>query len=325
MVRCVDHPGGAHSMKRPSSLPLSLLLVALLGAGCASTPAAKKYTPVDTGNAFLWEVKDPRGGTAYLVGSIHMGKAGALTLPSSMESAFTKAHVLAVEVDTTRTDEAAMQKLVRELGTFPEGQSLSQRLDPSTRDLLSRAATRLGVQPQGLERLRPWLAGIVLNNLEFKAAGYEQGHGVDRAFLDRAHAAHKQVLELETAEAQFRMLSGTPDNLQDLMLRDQLRREQGPGEIVEALTSAWKAGDADGMAGLLLEGAKDTTYRPVYERVFFERNVQMASRLEALLTEPRVHLVVVGAGHVVGPEGIVALLQKKGHSVRQLPRETPID
>ncbi|WP_342377881.1 TraB/GumN family protein [Myxococcus stipitatus] len=308
-------------MKRPSFLPLSLLLVAWLGAGCASTPVARKYVPVDSGNAFLWEVKDSRGGVAYLVGSIHMGKPGDLALPAAMEAAFTKSEVLAVEVDTTRTDPTEMQKLVRELGTFPEGQGLSQRLDPSTRALLDRAATRLGISAQGLERLRPWLAGLLLNNLEFQAAGYQQGHGVDRAFLDRAHGIQKQVLELETADGQLRMLAGTPDKLQDLMLRDQLRREQGPAEIVEALTSAWKAGDADGMASLLLEGAKDTTYRPVYERVFFERNVQMAHKLEALLTEPRVHLVVVGAGHVVGPEGIVALLQKKGHTVRQLPRD----
>ncbi|WP_426734102.1 TraB/GumN family protein [Myxococcus faecalis] len=312
-------------MKRASSLSLSLLLVVLLGAGCASTLAARKYTPVDTGKAFLWEVKGAEGGTAYLVGSIHMGKPGALALPASMDAAFGKAEVLAVEVDTTRTDAAAMGKLVRELGMLPEGQRLTQRLDPATRELLGRAATRLGVEVKGLERLRPWLAGLVLNNLEFEAAGYKQGHGVDRAFLDKAHGVKKQVMELETADGQLRMLAGTPESLQDLMLRDQLRREQGPGEIVEALTSAWQAGDAEGMAGLLLEGAKDETYRPVYERVFFERNVQMADRLEGLLGEPRVHLVVVGAGHVVGAEGIVALLQKKGHTVRQLPRDAVVE
>ncbi|WP_338872152.1 TraB/GumN family protein [Myxococcus stipitatus] len=308
-------------MKRPSFLPLSLLLVAWLGAGCASTPTARQYVPADSGNAFLWEVKDSHGGVAYLVGSIHMGKPGALTLPASMEAAFSKAEVLAVEVDTTRTDPTTLQKLVLELGTLPEGQGLSQRLDPTTRELLERTATRLGIAAQGLERLRPWLAGLLLNNLEFEAAGYKQGHGIDRAFLDRAHGLQKQVMELETADGQLRMLAGTPDKLQDLMLRDQLRREQPPAEIVEALTSAWKAGDADGMAALLLEGAKDATYRPVYERVFFERNVQMANKLDTLLAEPRVHLVVVGAGHVVGPEGIVALLQKKGHTVRQLPRD----
>ncbi|MCP3099206.1 TraB/GumN family protein [Myxococcus sp. K15C18031901] len=313
-------------MKRPSSLPLSLLLVALLGAGCATTPAAPRYVPVDTGKAFLWEVKGAGGGgTAYLVGSIHMGKAGALALPPSMEAAFARADVLAVEVDTTRTDEAQMKKLVQELGMYPDGQGLSKRLDAGTLLLLNRKATGLGVQQAALDRLKPWLVGMVLTNLEFQAAGYEQGHGVDRAFLDRAHADHKRVVELESADSQLRMLAGTPDDLQDLMLRDQLRRERAPADILETLTSAWKAGDAEGMKALLLEGAEDPTYRPVYERVFFQRNAQMAARLEGMLSEPGTHLMVVGAGHVVGPEGIVALLQKKGHVVRQLPRDTPVE
>ena len=309
-------------MKRLSLLT-SLLLTALLGAGCASTPApAKPYTPVDTGQAFLWEVKDGRGrgGTAYLVGSIHMGREGELTLPPAMEAAFAKSDALVVEVDVGKVDPAAMQKLVMELGRLPEGQRLTQRLDPVTVTLLDRAALRMGVPLANLEPLRPWLVGMVLSITELQRAGYQQGHGVDRAFLTRARDAGKAILELETAEGQLRMLAGTPDPLQDLMLRDQLRRTQEAGAVLDQLVAAWKAGDSEGMASLLLEGAQDPTYRPVYERIFFERNVQMASGVDALLAQPRTHFVVVGAGHVVGPEGLVALLQKQGHTVRQLPR-----
>ncbi|WP_223758964.1 TraB/GumN family protein [Myxococcus sp. RHSTA-1-4] len=309
-------------MKRLSLLT-SLLLTALLGGGCASTPApAKPYTPADTGHAFLWEVKDGRGrgGTAYLVGSIHMGREGELALPPSMEAAFAKSDALVVEVDVDKADPAAMQKLVMELGRFPEGQRLSQRLDPVTMTLLSRATERMGVPVSNFEPLRPWLVSMVLTVTELQKAGYQQGHGVDRAFLTRARGAGKDILELETAEGQLRMLAGTPDALQDLMLRDQLRRTREAGEVLEQLVAAWKAGDAEGMAALLLEGAQDPTYRPVYERIFFERNVQMAAGLDALLAQPRTHFVVVGAGHVIGPEGIVALLQKQGHTVRQLPR-----
>ncbi|MFP2904226.1 TraB/GumN family protein [Pyxidicoccus sp. 3LFB2] len=308
-------------MKRLSLLS-SLLLTALLGVGCASAPTAKPYAPVDTGHAFLWEVKDGRGrgGTAYLVGSIHMGREGELPLPPSMEAAFAKSDALVVEVDVNKVDPGAMQKLVMELGRLPDGQRLSQRLDPVTLTLLDRAAQRMGLALANLEPLRPWLVGMVLSVTELQKAGYQQGHGVDRAFLTRARDAGKAVLELETAEGQLRMLAGTPDSLQDLMLRDQLRRTREAGAVLDQLIAAWKAGDADGLAALVLEGANDATYRPVYERIFFERNVQMATGVDALLAQPRTHFVVVGAGHVVGPQGLVALLQKQGHTVRQLPR-----
>jgi uncharacterized protein YbaP (TraB family) len=310
-----------HPMKRLSLLP-SLLLTALLGVGCASTPPPKPYVPIDTGHAFLWEVKDghARGGTVYLVGSIHMGKTGELALPPSMEAAFAKSDALVVEVDVNKVDPAAMQKLVRELGRLPDGQRLSQRLDPITMTLLGRAAQRMGLPVSNLEPLRPWLVGMVLSVTELQQAGYKQGEGIDRAFLTRAHDAGKSVLELETAEGQLRMLAGTPDDLQDLMLRDQLRRTTAAGTVLDQLVAAWKAGDADGMASLLLDGANEPTYVPVYERIFFERNVQMASGVDALLAQPRTHFVVVGAGHVVGPKGLVALLQQQGHTVRQLDR-----
>lgn len=311
-------------MKRLSLLA-SFFLTALLGLGCASTPQPKPYVPADSGQAFLWEVKDGkgRGGTAYLVGSIHMGKEGDLPLPPSMEAAFARSDALVVEVDVDKVDAAAMQKLVMDLGRLPEGQRLSQRLDPATLLLLERAAQNLGVPRASLEPLRPWLVSMVLSITELQRAGYQQGHGVDRALIGRAREAGKPIVELETAEGQLRMLAGTPDSLQDLMLRDQLRRTRDAGSVLQQLISAWKAGDADGLASLVLEGASDATYRPVYERIFFERNVQMAAGVDALLAQPRTHFVVVGAGHVVGPEGLVTLLQKQGHSVRQLPRASP--
>lgn len=305
------------------SLLTSLFLSALLGLGCASTPAPTPAAsaPTDTGLAFLWEVTDAKGGLAYLVGSVHLGKEGTLPLTPSMEDAFEKSDVLVVEVDVGKVDTADMQRLLRGLGLLPKGQRLTDRLEPETMMLLGSTAERLGLEVRNLERLRPWLVGLTIGVMEFQRAGYQQGHGVDRAFLDRAHGAQMDIVELETAESQLRLLAETPEPLQDLMLRDQLRRERPVAEVLEQLIGTWKAGDAERLAQLLLEGAADPTYRPVYERIFFERNQQMASSMAAMLAQPRTHFVVVGAGHVVGPGGIVDLLQKRGFTARQLARD----
>ncbi|AKQ69869.1 hypothetical protein A176_006781 [Myxococcus hansupus] len=311
-----------HAMKS-SSLLTSLLLSTWLGLGCASTPAPTPdaAAPTDTGLAFLWEVTDSKGGLAYLVGSVHLGKEGTLPLTPSMETAFEKSDVLVVEVDVGKVDTADMQRLLRGLGLLPKGQRLTDRLEPETMMLLGSTAERLGLELRNLERLRPWLVGLTIGVMEFQRAGYQQGHGVDRAFLDRARGVQMDIVELETAESQLRLLAETPEPLQDLMLRDQLRRERPVAEVLELLIGTWKAGDAERLAQLLLEGAEDPTYRPVYERIFFERNQQMARSMEAMLAEPRTHFVVVGAGHVVGPGGIVDLLQKRGFTARQLPRD----
>jgi hypothetical protein len=74
------------------------------------------------------------------------------------------------------------------------------------------------------------------------------------------------------------------------------------------------------MAALVFQDPTDPALRPVYEKLFYERNARMAEALEGMLAQPRTWFVVVGAGHVVGPEGLVALLEKQGHRVRQLPK-----
>jgi uncharacterized protein YbaP (TraB family) len=301
---------------------LSLLFAALLGPACASAPSPAPEpapAPAASERAFLWEVKSAQGGTAYVVGSIHLGRPGELSFPASMEEAFTRSDALVVEVDVGAVDAAALQRFIVEQGMLPPNQRLSERLDPETAKLLGPAAERVGLPVAGLERMRPWVVAVTLSVMELQRAGYQAGLGVDRVFLDRARGA-KEIVELESAEAQLRMLSSLPEPLQDAMLRDQLRRSEQFTRGLEQITQAWKAGDAEGMAALVFKDLADPEIRPVYEKLFYERNVRMAQALEGMLAKPRTWFVVVGAGHVVGPQGVVALLEKQGHQVRQLPK-----
>lgn len=316
-------PLGGCTVKRSSPL-LSLLLFALLGLACASAPApvpAAAEAPAPVERAFLWEVKSAQeqGGTMYVVGSIHLGRPGELSFPASMDAAFARSDALVVEVDVGTVDALALQRFILEQGMLPPNQRLSERLDPETAKLLGPAAERVGLPLAGLERMRPWVVAVTLSVMELQRAGYQAGLGVDRVFLDRARGA-KEILELETAEGQLRMLAGLPEPLQDAMLREQLSRSEQFTQGLERIIAAWKAGDAEGMAALVFPEVADPALRPVYEKLFYERNARMARALGGMLAQPRTWFVVVGAGHVVGPEGVVALLEKQGHRVRQLPK-----
>jgi uncharacterized protein YbaP (TraB family) len=304
----------------------SLLFSALLGLACASAPApvpvaAEAPAPAPAERAFLWEVKSAQaqGGTVYVVGSIHLGRPGELSFPASMDAAFARSDALVVEVDVGTVDALALQRFILEQGMLPPNQRLSERLDPETAKLLGPAAERVGLPLAGLERMRPWVVAVTLSVMELQRAGYQAGLGVDRVFLDRARGA-KEILELETAEGQLRMLAGLPEPLQDAMLREQLSRSEQFTQGLERIIAAWKAGDAEAMAALVFRDEADPVLRPVYEKLFYERNVRMAQALGGMLAQPRTWFVVVGAGHVVGPEGVVALLEKQGHRVRQLPK-----
>jgi uncharacterized protein len=312
------------SLLRP--LP-SLLLALLLTQGCAGTPrpapAPLSVRPASD-KAFLWEVQGPEGrGTAYVVGSVHFAKQGGLELPPSMQEAFARADTLVVEVDPGQVAPEQMQELVRRLGLLPGGQRLSARLNPATQRLLDVELKRANIPRQNLEPLRPWLAAVTLSVLQLQRAGFDGDSGVDALFLARAKAQKKPVHALETAESQVRVLAELPEPLQEQMLRDQLVGMGKNGEQLAFFLEAWTNGDGEAVDAAIQQGASNPELRAFYERVFYERNAQMAEALDALLRTPRTLFVVVGAGHVVGERGVVADLVRRGYTARQLPREAP--
>jgi hypothetical protein len=140
-------------------------------------------------------------------------------------------------------------------------------------------------------------------------------------FLANARGT-KPIIELETAEEQLQVFSELPEPVQHQMLRDHLLRMEDREKGLDRLVAAWNAGDAEALAAELFKREQDdSAVRPLYEKLFYERNTRMAGKVEQLLARSGVWFVVVGAGHVVGPRGLVELLRKHGYRVRQLPRE----
>lgn len=301
-----------------------LLLALLLASGCAGTPRGAEPSGAarpPSGLAFAWELRGPEGrGTAYVVGSVHFAKAGGPQLPPSLLEAFERSEALVVEVDPGTVSKAQTRELVRTLGLLPGGQRLSSRLDPVTLRLLDLELRRADIPKQNLEPLRPWLAAVTLSVLQLQRAGFDGEAGVDRLFLARAGVAKKEVRSLESAESQVRMLAGLPEPLQELMLRDQLTSLGRGGGQLDFFVRAWEDGDAAAVDAAIQQGAGNPELRPFYERVFFERNARMAAALDAQLATSRTLFVVIGAGHVVGERGVLALLSQRGYSVRQLRR-----
>jgi hypothetical protein len=298
---------------------LSALLVSLvaLASGCAA-PTRTAGAPT-TPRAFAWEVEAPSGARLTLVGSIHMGRPGDLPMPPAVDAAFARADVLVVEVDTGAIDQKQLQTHIMLLGMLPPERSLRQELGPELWARLEPRLSAVGLPLAGADRLEPWLVAMMLPTLEMAQAGYVHEGGVDKYFLDRARGK-KDIVELESAVGQLRMLAELGETQQKSWLQEQLEAPRRADEMVEAFAQAWRAGDADAMAEHLFANVGRPEYKDLYEHVFFARNRRMLERLRALLAQPgRTCFVVVGAGHVVGKDGLVDLFTRAGHRVRQLP------
>lgn len=310
---------------RPGPRPAAAVALLALAA-CAGPQAAKQAWPAGTGApapmAFLWKVTRPDGAgrPLYLTGSIHAGRPGQFVFPPAFERVIHEADALVVEVDPRTMESPEVQGLVFGLGTYRPPDGLEPRLDEKTRALLPAGLARNGLDPRAVAQLRPWVLAVTLGMMELQRAGYDPKGGIDQLLFERFRAS-RPIVELETAPEQLRMLARLPEQTQLLMLRDVLEGGETLGPSLARIAAAWSRGDTAAVEAATFERAGDPQLAAMYEAVFFARNRTMAAKLAPLADGPRVHLAVVGAGHLVGPKGVLALLAGKGLLVRQLEPE----
>ncbi|MCJ7764581.1 MAG: TraB/GumN family protein [Thiovulaceae bacterium] len=257
--------------------------------------------------------------TVYILGSIHLAKPELYPLESAIEEAYEKSGVLVVELDAqSRKSMSVMQNTVARLGRYPKGKSLRSELSSATYDALQRYTNRAGIVLETLEQMRPWVVMLQLSITEMQRLGYSPRLGIDKHFIDRAKQERKPILALETIEEQMALLSREEKHYQEKLLRYSLASMSEMEPMLNELSASWKNGDAKAMEQmLLLSMQNDASLKDLYDDFVTRRNYKMTEKINALLRSERDYFVVVGAAHVIGKEGIVGLLEKRGYKVVQ--------
>ncbi len=264
-----------------------------------------------------WQLRAP-GLEVTLLGSIHMAYPDTYPLRSPIEAAFDDAATLVVEVDTLSLDPLVTEQLVATRGRLPEGQTLDQVLEPATWAELSAYLGERGVPPEAIAALKPGMVVTVLSVIALQELGLRPDLGIDIHFIRQAAREGKSVVELESFEQQLDMLLGFPQS--DLLLQQTLEEVADMKAAMDPLYQAWLNGDAVSLERLLISEslAEHPEFEPVYEPLFFERNREMTENLQQLFNSGGKYFVVVGAGHLVGEQGIISLLQERGFELRPL-------
>lgn len=258
-------------------------------------------------------------GTAvvHLLGSIHLASADLYPLRAALTDAYVDADALVVEVDIGAIDPQRLQRWIKAHGMYPPGESLRDHLQPATWRRLQTYLQNQGLDAANFVQQKPGLLVTTLSMLQMKAAGLSPELGIDAFFLARAHRERKPIVELESLEQQLNLLSNLPNP--DLLINQTLDEIAELPELTDTLFDAWKQGDADHLAELLLTDGlqQHPEYQPLFEQIYSARNRAMAQRIGRLLTAGGNHFVVVGAAHLVGEDGLVALLRQAGLTVEQ--------
>jgi uncharacterized protein YbaP (TraB family) len=263
---------------------------------------------------FLWKATGKQG-VIYLLGSVHVLSKDYYPLDPALETSFKDADLLVEEVDLADmlAPEAQMQMLTR--GSLPAGQTLDKLLSPSTLALVNKT---LADVPAGelLKRFKPWMLALTIQALELQKGGFDPSLGLDKHFYDLAQEARKEVQGLETVEYQLSRFDEMTPEQQDRLLAEAVKELATEKANVGKLADAWKAGDAATVERIVLADLKSDPV--IYRRLLVERNQNWLPKLEALFTRRGHAFVVVGAAHLVGPDGLLAMLKAKGYTVEQM-------
>jgi uncharacterized protein YbaP (TraB family) len=262
----------------------------------------------------LWAVKGKQN-TVYLFGSLHMLPPNEV-LPAEVETAYKDSKKLVMEIDLDDMRPEASLQLMMELGMLPAGQSLGQQISAADATKLEAVTKEIGVPAGMLQPYRPWLAAVMLTQLQLRKLGFDPDSGVEQRFVAKAKADRKEIVGLESLGEQLHLLADLPPKLQTQFLRQTLEEAGKAEKEIGSMLKAWRTGDSAGLEALVLKGVKD--FPELYRPLTIDRNKKWLGKVEALLAVGENQMVIVGALHLVGKDGLVELLKSKGYKVEQL-------
>jgi len=263
----------------------------------------------------LWIVEADVGAVS-IRGSVHLLQPSDYPLPGAVRRAYEQADELIMELDLDDLDVGAVTTEMLALGASGDG--------PAARDVLGErdwARAREDARAYGLDLeilgdAEPWLVALMVYNLALAQAGYDPSLGVDQHLARQAIEDGKPIEGLETLTEQLALFDGLAPGVQRQMLEQTLAELDGLADEARILVEAWRVGD---LAALEKAFAQDfAAYPDLERRIVTDRNRSWLAALEARLALPGTALVVVGALHTVGPEGLPALLAARGYRVDRL-------
>lgn len=282
-------------------------------AACVSSPPASDDT---IGAAPALFVARDADSTLYLYGTIHLRRAGDAWGGPHVESALAQSEEVWTEVGLDPASEARAQGEAMRLG-FSADAPLSSQLTADEQQRLATLTQGLGIPPQALDRMRPWMAALTLTLVPIVRAGYDPNGGVDRAVVAWAREHDKTLRAFETPEEQVHIFSGFDEDVQLAMLRAALDGAEESADVATNLSAAWDRGDIRAIEELAVTDVR-VDYPLMYQAIYARRNGAWVEVLSHEMEGAGVDFVAVGAGHLYGPDGLIAQLRARGIRVERM-------
>ena len=188
--------------------------------------------------------------------------------------------------------------------------------DPEVYRLTQEQAGAIGLPMAALERVEPWFIAIALLDEGLRRHGFRADLGLEQYVLGKARRDHKTIAGLETVQAQVGIFDDLPAQSQQALLEQTLHEIDTAESTLNELADAWRDGRLEDLTQQLI--GEFAEFPGLYDALITDRNRRWIPEIERLLGDGRRHLVIVGAVHLVGRDGVIELLRARGHRAERV-------
>ena len=281
---------------------LALLLIPLAASG-------------DNEPAMIWVAEGERN-RVYFLGSIHVLREEDHPLPDVIELVYDDAEQLVMELDMDDIDPAAALQFLMQNGVLAGDATLEQLMGAEMYARAAASAREIDIPIEMLQKSEPWLAAMTVQEMLMMRVGFEAEYGVEMHLLAKARADGKPIYGLETVAEQLGFLDGLSNETQSLWFLHSIVEGRRMEMLVDDMVAAWRAGDIEFLEADLLH--EMNVYPELHQSVLIDRNKNWIDPIMELLDDDDDYLVIVGAAHLVGEDGVPDLLSQQGVRIKQL-------
>jgi uncharacterized protein YbaP (TraB family) len=286
---------------------LRLLLLVLLAH---PVHAAETGHPVT-----MWEVSGAKN-AVYLLGSIHLLRQEDYPLPTALDGAYANADVLVMEIDMDDLDPFATQAAFMTYGVLQDDRTLRDLMGDDLYEQALSAAEAIDMPLDMLSKTEPWYAAMTIEIMMLDRIGFNPMLGIEMYMMSKAQADGKRIDGFESVEEQIQFLDGMSVQAQREMLMSTLTEGAKLAEMMDELVAAWRHGDVAHLESGMLDDLRK--HEELNKALVTDRNGRWVDRIGTLLDDDENYLIVVGALHLIGRDGVPKQLERLGYRVQQL-------
>lgn len=260
----------------------------------------------------LWKISNGEN-VLYLGGTIHLLRPTDFPLPAEFDSAYNRAEIIALETDLSGMNSGDFQSILIKAVSYPQGKSIKDDLTPKTYKRLTDFLKGKDIPATALDQFRPPMASILLSQWEIQKLDMSE-EGVDMHYFTKMKLHNKKLFTFETIDQQIDFIATLSKDDPDGLILNTIEEMNELPSVVNSMIDSWKTGNDFELNNIIIKEMKNV-YPSVYKSLIVDRNKNWEPAIHKMLTTNPIELILVGAGHLVGNEGLLQSLKTAGYTV----------